>query len=471
MRKKLMCALLCAAMAVALLAGCGSKPAVEQENASASDTQEAEEASVETTEESEQAEGVDTYFEKPVTLSYLTWTYADVPQTIDEWMEGCKEKFNIEIELQNMSGSDENYASTFLARLAADDLPDLVMLHRLTPAMYTDGGAQVDANTFVDISNLENVKNFPEGVISNVMRDGKLYLVPTTQNVLGVIYNKNVFADNGLDIPTDINQFMELMDTLKEKGIAPLAGSFADAWSTQIIPFIAWDNFVGRNDHDAAKKLYDESTDTSTMRWVGLEGAEETFALTKDWIDAGYFTDDPLATNVSVASQFLADGEAAMFITGSWVYPVALEACEEGVELGFFPLPLNEPGEDIYVPMTAPEGIAISAKSKNVEAAKIAYNYWLSEEIQQTLAEESGGVATHTGVALNAFAEETRAATENNYLLFPDLYTKSYGYCIPQDSPHYLTASYFQSILAETLTPAQLLEDLDASTAEVATIQ
>lgn len=445
MKKKLISMLLCAGMAASLMSGSTSLMAAEAEG------------------------GSDTYFEEPVKLTYLTWTYSELPKVNDAWIEGCKEKFNIEIEMQNVP--DSNYQSTFMTRYAADDLPDFVMLHRLTPALYTEGGAQVTADTFVDISDLENVKNFPDSIISNVMRDDKLYLVPTTQNVLGVIYNKNVFAENNLEIPTDMDQFMTLMDTLKEKGIAPLAGSFSESWSAQIIPFIAWDNFVGRKDHDAAKKLYDEGTDTSTMRWVGLEGAEETFALTKEWVDAGYFTEDPLATDVAVAAQFLADGDAAMFITGSWVYSIAAEACEEGTELGFFPLPLNQPGEEIYVPMTAPEGIAINAKSENVEAAKIAYNYWLSEEVQQVMADESGGVATHTGVTLGAFAEETRQVTLNNYLLFPNLYTKSYGYCIPQDSTHYIFVAQLQSIIAGTLTPAELLEEFDVATAEVATIQ
>lgn len=408
-------------------------------------------------------------FEAPVKLTYLTWNYADRTESTDAWIEGCKEKFNIEIELQNTP--NDNYEAMFLTKFAADDLPDFVSVHKIAPDYITEGGAQIDENTFVDISDLENIKDFSEEPLDGVRIGEKLYYVPVAQNALGVLYNKKVFEDNSVEIPSNIDELVSLMDALKENGVTPLAGSFSDIWTTQIIPFIAWDSYVGRKDPEAAQKLYDCRTDKSTLRWVGLEGAEETFGLTKKWVDEGYFTEEPMSTDANVASQLLATGEAAMFITGSWQYSVAAEACEEG-EIGFFPLPLNEEGEDIYLPSTAVEGICINAKSENTEAAKIAMNYYLSQEIQQMVIDDLNGIATHKGVTMGAFANEVREAVNNNERIFPSLYTKSCGYTIPADSTLYTgIGQEFQNILIGKITPAELCEKLDAATAEVAIVE
>lgn len=409
-------------------------------------------------------------FENPVKLTYLTWQYADRTPSTDAWIEGCKEKFNIEIELQNTP--NDNYEAMFLTKFAADDLPDLVSVHKVAPDYKTEGGAQIDENTFVDISDLENIGNFSEDTLEGVKIDGKLYYVPVAQNALGVLYNKKVFEENGLEIPTNIDEFMSVMNTLKDNGVTPLAGSFSEVWSAQIIPFIAWDNYVGRKDPEAAQKLYDCRTDKSSLRWTGLEGAEETFALTQKWVDEGYFTEEPLSTDASVACQLLATGDAAMFITGSWEYSVAAEACDDGVEIGFFPLPLNENGEELYVPSTAVEGMCINAKSENVEAAQIAMNYYLSQEIQQLVTDDLNGIATHKEVSLGAFASEVRDAVNNNKRMFPSLYTKSCGYTIPADSTLYTgIAQEFQNILIGKITPAELCEKLDETTAEVAIVE
>lgn len=466
MKKKLMIMVLCTALFTSALSGCGT------ENNAESGTGTGTESNTENrAEDSSQSAVADSRkFDQPVKLSYLTWNYADRTKSTDAWIEGCKENFNIEIELQNTPSS--NYEATFLTKFAAEDLPDLVSVHKITPDYLTDGGAQIDEATFVDISGMENVKNFSRSAINGVKIGEKLYYVPVAQNSLGVLYNKKVFTDNGLEIPKNIDEFMTLMDTLKEKDIIPLAGSFADAWTTQIIPFIAWDNYVGRKDPEAAKKLYDCATDKSTLRWVGLEGTEEAFGLTKKWVDEGYFTEEPMSTDASVASQLLATGEAAMFITGSWQFTVAAAACEEGVEIGFFPLPLNQPGEELYVPLTSVEGICISSKSKNVEAARIAMNYYLSQEIQQLVTNDLNGIATNQLVTMSPFANEVKGAVETNQVMFPSLYTKSCGYAIPSDATMYIGIQpEFQNILIGNITPEELCEKIDASIAEVAIIE
>ena len=53
-------------------------------------------------------------------------------------------------------------------------------------------------------------------------------------------YNKKVFIDLGItEIPSNLDEFVALMDKIKAAGIAPLAGSWAEPWSAQIVHMIA----------------------------------------------------------------------------------------------------------------------------------------------------------------------------------------------------------------------------------------
>lgn len=189
---------------------------------------------------------------EPVTISCMVWSYADRTASTDKWIEDCKERFNINIDLQNIP--TDNYSATLKTKIAADDMPDIVSVHEITKA-YSCESMTIDENTFLDLSELDNVKNFSEEVCDNVSINGKLYYVPISQNALGVLYNKKVFQENGLSIPGNIDEFTELMEQLKGKGVAPLAGSFAEAWSAQIIPFLAFDNYIMGDDPEIAKKL------------------------------------------------------------------------------------------------------------------------------------------------------------------------------------------------------------------------
>lgn len=479
MRRKLLSTILCMALTAGLLSGCGGKGA--DGNADSDDR--AAESAGETKEDSAAESGKDAdtqaapaegageqKFEKTVTLSYLTWTYADRTASTDKWIDDCLERFNIKIELQNAPGDD--YFTTFKAKMAADELPDLVGVHSITPR-YETASTQIKEDTFIDVSDLENTGKYPQEILDTLKINGKLFYVPTTQNTMGVLYNKAVFEENGISVPGNYEEFVNVMETLKGAGTPPLAGSFADAWTAQIIPFIAFDSYVLRNDPDVARKLYNVETNESTLRWSDLgEGIDKTLGLTKKWIDAGYFSNDPIGTDANTACQLLATGKAAMFITGCWEYSVAAQAAEDPSIIGFFPLPLNEPGEELILPVTASEGICINSTSENLEAAKIALNYYLSEEIQELVIAEVGGLPLNSQLkATDQFSQEVIDSMGSCRADMNGFYSRSAaGYMLPKASS-FNRPDELASLAGGYSTPEEFCQRADAAVAEIADIK
>ncbi len=50
----------------------------------------------------------------------------------------------------------------------------------------------------------------------------------------GILYNKKIFADNGLKVPTTWAEFAANNDTLKAAGIAPIGATYKDTWTSQL---------------------------------------------------------------------------------------------------------------------------------------------------------------------------------------------------------------------------------------------
>lgn len=456
MKRRLLSIVLCAAMAAAMLTGCGGS----KEEASAPAAEETTEAE----EVTEEAETEDSQrFEETVTLTYLTWNYADRTASTDAWIEGCMEKFNIEIDMQNAPTTD--YEPTFKTKYAADDMPDLFCVHNIYEPNYLAESTETTADLYLELSGLENVAKFNEDALNGKKYQGNIYYVPVSWSACGVVYNKAVFAENNLEVPTNIDEFMNVMDTLKANGVAPLAGSFSDTWSTQVLPFIAVDNYVA--DKDIMKKFYNAVDNTSTAKWAETEGAAEAIELGKKWIDAGYFTEEPIATDATTAAQMIATGDAAMFITGSWQAAVAKAATDTPEDIGFFALPLNEEGEELYIPAAAPEGMCINAQGENVEAAKIAMNYYLSKEIQELVIADLGGVPTHSEVISDdPFNADVKAAIDANNVVPVGFYTRgSNGYT---REAGFALDKELQRVFAGEITGADMCAEMDKINAEAA---
>lgn len=324
-----------------------------------------------------------------IELRYATWNYSDTKAATDAFIKEAKEKLGITIQLENYP--TDQYESAIKAKIASGDAPDLIMAHSAT-ASY--GAQLVKQGEFADISDLSVLGEYIDAAISANTVEGKTYAVTTSTNVLGVMYNKKIFADLGIQVPQNRNEFEAVVQKIKEANLIPIAGGFKDSWTTQIIPFIAIAQKLQTKDHDIVKKLSDGTASYTQPEII------DAFQLQVDWADAGYFQDNALGTDINVASSMVGTGKAAMLINGTWQLK-AIQDSNTSAEIGFFPLPLNGEGESLTIPTTLSGGLFINAKGKNIEAAKKVLEYFLGAENQTRFIQDIKGITTNKGVKVS----------------------------------------------------------------------
>jgi raffinose/stachyose/melibiose transport system substrate-binding protein len=84
----------------------------------------------------------------------------------------------------------------------------------------------------------------------------------------------------------------------------------------------------------------------------------------------GFFNDNPNGTTYEQQTSMVATGKAAMAVQVSAVLPDFRKAAASPDDLGMFPFPGSDTAADVWIPAGVVVGLGVSARSKNLDAAK-----------------------------------------------------------------------------------------------------
>lgn len=238
------------------------------------------------------------------------WTGAGEEDGLKALLALFEEKYpDVPIENAAVAGGAGTNAKAVLAsRMNGGDPPATFQVH---------GGAELNdgwvaADKMEPINDLYDEQGwgdkFPKDLIDLVSKDGKIYSVPVNIHRGNVLwYNKHIFDDNGLKAPTTFDEFFEVADVLKAKGITPLALGDKEPWAaTQLYENI----LLGVLGTDGYHKLW---TGELTFEDAKVVEAAEIFIKMLDYIN-----EDHASRNWQDASQLVANGDAAMNVMGDW---------------------------------------------------------------------------------------------------------------------------------------------------------
>jgi len=280
------------------------------------------------------------------------WTGAGEEDGLKALIKLFEEKHS-DIPVENAAvagGAGTNAKAVLATRMQGNDPPATFQVH---------GGAELNEG-WVAAGKMEPLNDlyeqegwmdkFPKSLIDMVSKDGNIYSVPVNIHRSNVLwYNKKIFADNGLEPPTTFEEFFEVADQLKAKGITPLALGDKEPWTATHLFETVLLGTLGTEDY---KELW---TGELSFTDPKVEQAVETFKKMLDYINA-----DHSSRNWQDASQLVANGEAAMNVMGDWVkgYFVNDLKLKVNEDFGYIPTP-NTDGQFMVITDTfgLPKGV------------------------------------------------------------------------------------------------------------------
>jgi len=194
-----------------------------------------------------------------VKLTMGSWR-SDDAEKVQALLDKYKELTGVEIAFQP-TVSDQ-YNATLRLQLDNGTGPDLYYSRS-----YAVGQELFDAGFSMDCTDIPGVKeNFPESALDAWQTpDGKVFAVPFAAVSQVIYYNKTLFAENGLEVPTTFEELIAVSKAFKEKGIEPFANGIASNWDILECVYLGMlPNYVGGADQRALyesgeKKMNDEA--------------------------------------------------------------------------------------------------------------------------------------------------------------------------------------------------------------------
>lgn len=343
-------------MVLSLFTGCGT--ATEKPSA----------ATAETDEETTAAAQGTAAEEEPVTIKVLTvtnWWF----KGHDAFAELAAQETGVKIELEKLP--DEQGVTVIKTRLATNDVPDILgyyagaNLKSINPEQqFLDLSDQAWANDIIDVE---------KNVISV---DGKLYGSPSgTINMGGVVYNKKVYSELGLEIPVTWQELLDNCEKIKAAGKVPFAYTFKENWTAQLLNLCSWYE-VESNHPDAAQLI-----NTNKLHMADIPEYVAGFTKLNELREKGYVNKDYTALSFDNGQKMIANGDAAMYFMGSWIVDtLSANYPDKMTDLGGFALPTDS--GDNGVTTWASGGWYIPKSATNPEAAKKWLALWATPEGQ-----------------------------------------------------------------------------------------
>ncbi|MGN0336085.1 MAG: ABC transporter substrate-binding protein [Lachnospiraceae bacterium] len=255
-------------------------------------------------------------------LAGQSTTDAGVEDMINEVMA---EKFpEVELEWECVDWGDA-FSSQIQGKIASGDVPDLIIGKAQDVIPYAKAGA-------IEAIALEGIKKIDNHVLDSVTYEGEVYGIPYNASYQGVLYNKTKFEEYGLSVPVTRDELEEVTDTLERLGEIPFATHFQESWNVGNLTMQFMIGDIFQTDAQWGDKFR-----AGEVRFTDSALLKETFEQNRFLLEHSYV--DALIIDQYESDKRFAEGEAVMYMTGTWSLQAIEQYADDSREYGIFPYP------------------------------------------------------------------------------------------------------------------------------------
>lgn len=303
------------------------------------------------------------------------WAYAD--QAVVDQFEELYPNVNVTLEFTAIDG----YPTKLQALAASGDLPDVFAVQGQPLTDLAEAGQLYDFNEALatDALDLDGTwgESFVPSLLSganaqlaSVATEGETYGLPFNAISVASIYNADIFAEVGIEPPTNFDELISNCEALSAAGYIPmsLTGAVWGSWWA----YLALDQTLFGSDV--------ADFDVSNADYV------RAYEIIEEMVNAGCWVDSQVTTDIAGETALFLQKETAQFVS---VPENFLGAVVEGAdfEIGTYVLPAlagNEPNR--ILGGGGANVIAVSADSENHSAAVAFAKFLTSAGLQTELA-------------------------------------------------------------------------------------
>ena len=304
---------------------------------------------------------------------------------IEQYME---ENPNVTINMDCIL--NDQYKEKIRMIVGTDEVPDVFSSWSGTFAQEMIATGNVAVLNDMYESDTEWSSAIAQASVDGFTFDGEIYAAPWSQDGKVFFYNKTIFEENNLEVPTTWTEFINVLDALQAAGYeTPIVEGLADNWA--ILHYLGTMN-QRMIDPDVLAADYEASTGEFTdPAYVTV--LEKWQQLTSYMGETCVAIDHETARNT-----YFATGEAPIMYLQFAEITLLEQSLPDGFEYGFFNFPAFEEGKGDPNALTgAPEGFMISTKTKYPEECRKFLKWLVSKTGGEALTTQCGDISSVAG--------------------------------------------------------------------------
>ena len=288
-------------------------------------------------------------------------------------------------EIDVVQNDVPNADAAIRTRLVRDDVPDVMTLNgsgNFSQLAKADVFYDFSAEPVLDDVNPAIVKILTD--LGTGGDDDEINGVPFANNADGVIYNKDLFAEHGVEVPTTWDELIAVADTFQAAGIPPFYITLKDAWTS--LP--AWNALASNLPPDDFWAQLDE----------GETSFEEAYPLVAERLRQlfDYGQDDKLSRDYNFGNETFAKGGVPMYLQGIWAI-TAIRDFKPEFEIGTFALPTDDP-DDTRLVSGVDVVFTMPRDPEHAEETLTFIEYMMRPDVVEKYVTDQAAIPTLTGM-------------------------------------------------------------------------
>ena len=294
--------------------------------------------------------------------------------------------------VQNQVADADTIIRTLLVK---DKAPDVITLN-------ANGGfgKLAQAGVFYDFSDepvLQTINPAVQEILAQLgNKEGEVNGLGYVNNANGVIYNQEIFEEQGLEVPETWDEFIAVCDALVDAGITPFYGTLADSW-TGMPSFNALGAYPSQGDFWEEMRAEGENV-----------GPESEVSFQKDFPEAmdqqyqlfSYMQEGYRGKTYDEGNAAFANGEVAMLLQGIWaINPV--KQVNPDIKAAIFPYPAVDDPDDRLLVSGVDVVVTMGENTPRKEEAMRFINYLFEKDVIEEFAASQNMVPSVKGAELS----------------------------------------------------------------------
>ncbi|WP_245183513.1 extracellular solute-binding protein [Lentibacillus salicampi] len=325
-------------------------------------------------------------------IQYFVGGYGD-----SWWKEviGDFQEEHPDLEIKEHAGPNIN--EEMRSRWVSGDPPDVVYIDGAgsSETQMVEDGQLMDLTDWAQDLEVDGTPLMDSFIVQPSDFDGSVYSLPLVFDTWGTWYDIPWFEENGWEVPSDFDSFMDSMGQIQEDAdIAPFVTTGQHPY--YFLRGMLYPAFGAAGGDELLNDVITGAEGAWTSDTV-LEVMKKVEKMQQE----GYIDEGFAAINHTQSQMNFLLHDNAYIPVGFWL-PNEMESDKpEDLEYGFVPSPMNDAGEPMaVVPDMRP--LAIAEEAENPEAAKAFVEFVFTKEYASLFSEHTGAIMNLQGVDLES---------------------------------------------------------------------